>query len=392
MRLLFPIALLAFISLGLPDGVLGVAWPSMRRTFDVPLSHLGILLGAATVGYLASSFSSGPLVAHLRIGRLLLVSSGVMAVSLLSYAVAPGWPTVIAGGVLGGLGGGAIDAGVNAFAASRCSPRQTAWLHASYGVGAMLGPLLMTALLATGTSWRWGYVVIAGAVAAMALAFAMTLDRWPASADRSAAAAGVPDLVDTLRRPRVIVHVALFFLYTGLEVSAGQWSYSFLTEARGVAPTAAGLWVSVYWASLTIGRVALGTVARVATVDAMLRASMALAPLAALLVWLGDSRIGAPVGLVALGLALAPVYPLLVSATPGRLGAGHAVHAIGVQVAAAYLGAAAVPGTIGLLARDVGLEVIGPALVAVAVGVLVLHEVVLRQPRPRSPDAVPVQA
>ena len=379
---LFPIALLAFVCLGLPDGVLGVAWPSMRHTFDLPLSQLGALLTAATTGYLLSSAGSGPMLTRLGIGRLLLASSAVMVVSLASYALAPSWPVVIVGGLLAGLGGGAIDAGVNVFAASSCSPRRTAWLHACYGIGAMLGPVLMTAVLTTGGSWRWGYALVAAAVAAMAVVFATTVDRWPRAAPADAPSAAAPGLGAALRQPRVLLHVALFFLYTGLEITAAQWTYTLFTEGRGVPPAVAGLWASGYWASLTVGRVAIAAMARSAATDITLRTSLALAPVAALVIWLGDSRVAAPVGVIALGFALAPVYPLLVAATPRRLGAAYATHAIGVQVAAAYLGAATVPGIAGVLARDFGLEVVGPVLTGTALGVLALHELVLRHGSP----------
>jgi len=137
--MLLGIAFLAFVSLGLPDGVLGVAWPSIRGTFALPISQLGALLFAAMGGYLASSFSSGAVVARIGVGRLLLASSVVMVASLLGSALAPGWRVMLACGVLAGLGAGAIDAGINGYAAAHCSARTVNWLHACYGVGATLG-------------------------------------------------------------------------------------------------------------------------------------------------------------------------------------------------------------------------------------------------------------
>jgi hypothetical protein len=142
--MLLAIALAAFVSLGLPDAVLGVAWPSIRRTFSLPADQLGTLLASAMAGYLVSSFSSGAVVARLGVGWLLFWSSALMVVNSLAYALAPTWGVMVAASVLAGLGAGAIDAGINAFAAARFSPRRVSWLHASYGVGATLGPLLMT--------------------------------------------------------------------------------------------------------------------------------------------------------------------------------------------------------------------------------------------------------
>jgi fucose permease len=390
-RMLLLIGIVAFVSLGLPDGVLGVAWPSIRRSFTLPLSELGVLLGASTLGYLASSFSSGPVAARLGIGRLLLWSSILMVISSLGYATAPAWPVMLLGGLLAGLGAGAIDAGINAFAAAHVPARLVNWLHASYGVGAMLGPLLMTGVLTAGLSWRWGYAAIGALLAAMTLCFAATLGLWdvergrahtPAGAtgDADACRSGRAGFAATLRRPRLWMNVTLFFVYTGLEVTAGQWMYSLLTEGRGISPATAGLWVAVYWGSLTLGRVVFGALTLRFSSTALLRTGLIGAPLAAAVIWFDPVLLGF-LGLAPLGFSLAPIYPLLISATPQRLGPEHADHAIGFQVAAAYLGSAALPGAAGMLARAHGLEIIGPFLLAAAGALLALHEVVLRQTR-----------
>jgi fucose permease len=375
------IAVLAFVSLGLPDGVLGIAWPSVRRTFELPLSQLGVLLTVAMAGYLTSAFANGHIVARIGVGRLLAWSSVTMVVSSLGYAVAPRWAVMVASSLLAGLGAGAIDAGINAFAAARLSARHVTWLHACYGVGATLGPLLMTSVLAGGWGWRWGYAIIGLALAAVTVCFAATREAWDAGAP-ARDAAGPPAEVgigDALRRRPVWIHIALFFAYTGVEVTAGQWSYSLLTEARGVAMTLAGSAVAAYWGSLTLGRLVFGALARRHAAERLLRLALAGAPVAALVIWLAPGDLGGVLGLAALGFALAPVYPLLISLTPARVGAAYANHAIGVQVAAAYLGTAALPGAAGVLARAIGLEVIGPFLLAASLIVLGLHEVARRE-------------
>jgi fucose permease len=384
--MLLAIALMAFVSLGLPDGVLGVAWPSIRRTFDLPLSQLGSLLAAAMVGNLASSFSSGWVVARIGVGRLLLCSSVLMVANSFAYALAPAWWVMVAAAVWAGLGAGAIDAGINAFAAVRFSPRLVTWLHASYGVGAMLGPLLMTAVVTSGIGWRAGYALIGGVLVAMAVSFLLTLRLWemgssPANADGDAAAAG---LLETLRQPLAWLNMALFFVYTGLEVSVGQWSYTLLTESRGVSPGLAGTWIAVYWASLTAGRVVCGVLARHVAASRLLRLATAGAVLGALLLWWDRAASLGPVGLALTGFTLAPVYPLLIAETPGRLGSSHVRAAVGFQVAAASLGTAALPGLAGLLAARMGLEVIGPFLFCAAAVLLCLHEIAARCARATS--------
>ncbi len=378
------------MSLGLPDGVLGVAWPSIRRTFALPISQLGTLLVAAMAGYLVSSFSSGAIVARIGVGRLLLWSSVLMVMSSAGYAVAPVWRAMVAGGVLAGLGAGAIDAGINAWAAARCSPRRVTWLHACYGLGAMLGPLLMTGILTAGLPWRWGYALIGLILSGMAVCFFLTVNLWEVSPSAGGSAREVPaeraaGVLETLRRPLVWMNIALFFLYTGLEVTAGQWTYSLLTEARSMSPGVAGIWVGVYWGSLTVGRVASGALTRRVSPLTLLRLSMSVAPMGALLIWSDATRAAGVLGLALLGFSFAPIFPLLISSTPGRLGAAYATHAIGFQVAAAYLGTAAIPGGAGVLAKWYGLEIIGPSLFSTAVALLLLHELVLRLIRVRRP-------
>jgi fucose permease len=391
MLVLLAIALVAFVSLGLPDGVLGVAWPSIRRSFDLPPAQLGVLLTSAMVGYVASSFSSGEVVARLGIGRLLFWSSVLMVANSLAYAAAPTWSVMVAAALLAGLGAGAIDAGINTFAAVHLSPRLVTWLHASYGVGAALGPLLMSGALATGSGWRGGYAVIAAILAAMAVAFQVTRRLWDLAAPPAGPATESvvsPGLFDPLRRPRVWLNIALFFVYTGLEVSAGQWTYSLLTEGRGVAPVAAGGWIAVYWSSLTAGRIVSGALAGRVAPGAMLRTAALGAVASTLLLWRDPGMGLGFLALAGLGCCLAPIYPLLIAETPRRIGAAHAASAIGFQVAAAYLGTAAIPGVVGLLATAHGLGVIAPCLFSTALLLLLLQEVA----RPRAAAVAPAHA
>lgn len=386
------IAVLAFVSLGLPDGVLGVAWPSMRSTLGLGVGELGSLLAAAMVGYLASAFASGTLVARVGVGRLLLVSALVMTASSLGYALAPGRAMALGAALLAGLGGGAIDAGINAYAARRLPPRLVTWLHACYGVGAMLGPLLITGAIAVVGSWRAGYGILALVLAAMALAFAATRSAWDAQEPDAGAAPGTLEapaasLRETLAYPAVWLNLALFFLYTGLEVTAGQWTYSLLAEARGLDMGAAGLAVSAYWASLSLGRVVFGALAARHSPERLLRVSLAIAPGAALMLWWAPRPVVGLLGLGALGFAFAPIYPLLVAVTPARVGRRRVTQAVGLQVALAYLGAAALPGAAGALAATAGLEAIPPLVVGGALGLGVLHEIAARAARSRSAPA-----
>ena len=374
------IAFVAFVSLGLPDGVNGVAWPSVRRTFGLPVGHLAFLIVAGTCGYLVASFSSGSVVRQLGVGKLLLVSSLLVVGASAGYAIAPVWPVMVLLGVCSGLGAGAIDAGLNAYAARHFSARLVNWLHAVYGVGATLGPLLMTAVLASGHTWRLGYAINAGLLAVMCVCFGLTLKLWeatPPTGTEVPVHPEYPGTLETLRRPVVALSVALFFLYTGVEVTAGAWTYSLFVESRGVSPAVAGMWVSIYWASLTAGRIVFGTVASKLAPLAMTRSVMLVAPLGAVLIWLNVSPLASFLGLALMGFCFAPMFPTLISLTPGRVGRGAADQAVGFQISAASLGAAGVPGVTGLLTKWGGLEVVGPVLLVVSLLLLVLHEAII---------------
>ena len=373
---LAPLAFLAFVSLGLPDGVLGVAWPSLRRSFDRPIDQLGLILLAIMAGYLASSFSAGAVLEHLGVGRLLVASSLLVAVSAAAWAATPWWVPILGGAFVSGLGAGAIDAGINAFAAARFTPRVITWLHACWGLGAMLGPLVMTAAVTAGPGWRWGYVLLAATLLAMAACFRLTLGLWqlPAAEGVPPARGVAASLREALREPPVRANALLFFLYTGAEASAGQWAFSLLTESRGMATAGAGLAASAYWGSIFAGRLAFGAMAHHVAPSTLLRLGMAGAPVAALVVSLTRSGAGGAVGLFALGLLLAPIFPLLIAETPARVGERHAAHAIGFQISAATLGAGTLPAAAGLLARHAGLESLGPFLLAAAALLLLLHE------------------
>jgi fucose permease len=374
-RSLSLIALLAFMSLGLPDGVLGVAWPSLRRSFALPMSELGVLLWAAALGYLVSSVASGALVARIGLGHTLVVSSAATGASALGYALAPHWGMVVASAAVAGLGAGAIDAGVNAFAAARLSPRWTTWLHASYGIGAALGPLVTGAILALTSSWRAAYAAIGLVLAPITVAFALTANRWTAKPNPTRPGPGEPSIIDALRRPAVLASTVPFFVYAGLEVGAGQWAYSWLVEGRHVPAGLGAAWLAVYWGSLTTGRVALGALTSRVTTETLLRTSLVAVPVGILVLWAGVGPAAGAGGLLLLGLALAPIFPLLIAATPDRVGPHYATHAIGFQVAAFYMGSAALPGVAGLLAHRFGLDTLGPFLLATAASLGVLYRI-----------------
>jgi fucose permease len=375
------VAYLMFIVLGFPDGMLGVAWPSMMRDFRVQNAQMGTLLLAATVGFLLTSFNTGRLIRWFDVSNLLVVSSLVRGVGLLGMAFAPQWPWLVAASFIFGLGSGAIDGGMNTYFAMRIrSARLMNWLHASFGLGATIGPILLTTLFSLGILWRWGYVLVAGLQVAVGLAIFLRAGEWQMR--REATETGLHtshrSTRATLARPIVWVNIAIFFLYAGMEVTAGNWSYSLFTEARGVVPEVAGLWAGLYWGSFTIGRFFFGVVAnRFAVIPTVRAASLTAVAASALLWWNPVNWVGF-LGLLILGFAMAPIFPLLVTATPLRLGAADAGNAIGFQVAAASFGIGVLPGLAGALADYTSLEVVGPFLVVWLIVMAALHEIAVR--------------
>ena len=374
--LLIGLAYLGFVSLGLPDGLHGVAWPFIRATFHLPLDALGTLLVMFTIGYLLSSFSSGRLLAHMNVGALLAFSCLLMAISLAGYALTPRWLWMVALGTVAGAGSGAIDAGLNTYAATHFSPRTVNWLHACYGVGAAIGPVIMTTVLNAGHSWRWGYAIVAMSQLAMAMAFGLTRNLWttPRLGSQAKVVRPVASSRSTLRLPVAWLSIAIFFVYTGLEAAAGTWAFSLFTEGRAIAMREAGLWVSIYWGSLTAGRLVFGFVAEWRAARLLLRLCLLGIALGAALIWLNLANLSSFLGLALMGFAAGPIFPSMIAATPRRLGEAHTANAVGFQIAAAVLGQSLLPATVGIVANRLGLESVGPSLLLAAVLLIALHE------------------
>lgn len=374
-RFLVALMFIGFISLGLPDGLLGVAWPSIAGGFGVGLDSLGTLLIASTVGFLCAGVLSGRLLARLGVGALLAASCLATAVSLIGYALAPSWLALLPLAVVLGAGGGAIDAGINTYAAATSSPRVITWLHACYGVGATAGPALMTTVLGAGQPWQIGYAIVGAGQLALAACFLLTRGRWAADSQASIAMhsdEGAAGLRASLRLPAVWLGVAVFALYTGFEVTAGQWSYTLFTVGRGVDPAVAGAWISLYWFGLTAGRFVAGAVANRVSPATMLWAGALGAVAGALLVGLVAAPWASVAGLLLTGFALAPIFPALIATTADRVGREYAASAIGLQVAAANVGVAVIPWLVGLAVGATGPAVIAPAIVAVGLAYLAL--------------------
>lgn len=378
------LAFIAFVALGLPDGLLGVGWPSIRTGFAIPLDAIGMLLTASVAGYMTSSFLSGFLLSRVGVGRVLAASCFLTGLALIGYTIVPAWWMMVLLGVFAGLGAGAIDAGLNTYVASHFSEGIMQWLHACWGIGITIGPIIMTLGLTNLNTWRFGYRVVGVFQLVLAVGFALTLRMWSQNG-AFAANEGEKRLTDyktpmgeTLRQPRVWLSVLLFVLYVGAEGGLGTWTYSLLTESRGVDTLLAGFFAGSYWFTFTIGRIVAGLFAKRAGVDKLVLGGLAGALLgAALLVW-NPSEMANVVAVAVIGLSIAPIFPALTSGTRTRVGDHLAANTIGMQMAATGFGMAFMPSLMGVLARRVSLEIIPVMLLAVYALVLGVYLLAMR--------------
>jgi len=377
---LLSLAFIGFVSLGLPDAVIGVAWPSVRDTFQLRQGAVGLVLVVSGVGYLLSSFFAGRLMHTFGIGLVLAASTGLVATAMYGFAFSTMWATFVFCALVHGLGSGAIDSGLNGYAAHHMSARHLIWLHACYCFGALIGPVLMSTVLANGRHYSAGYSAVGGTMLAMSIVFLITHQSWGETSSTANSIRLPVGAGSALRYLAVWLQMAVFFLYTGLEVAFSQWTFTVLTESRHVSPGTAGIAVGVYWGCIGAGRVVSGLIADRVGIDRLLRYCLLGAGIGALLFAARLPVEAAFLGLSLAGFGLAPVFPCLMSRTPQRLGAELSAHAIGFQVGAAMIGAAVVPGTLGIMAGMGGLEAV-PVGTVVLFGILsLLHERLVRLP------------
>lgn len=370
-RRLLRLSYVGFISLGLPDTVLGAAWPTMRAELQLPLDAAGALLLLATVGVVIASSASTWLRARWGTGAVLVGSTWLAGAALIATGLARSGGQLLAAALVAGLGGGAIDASLNDHVARHHEARHLSWLHACWGIGAALAPLAVAAVLATGASWRIAYGVLASVEVLLSLAFLRTAGQWRALAAPAQHAHADGRL--TLRWP-LVASVLLFYLYGGLEAGTGLWTSSLLIETRGLSPARAGGAVALFWGALTLGRIVFGLRADSIGPVRVLRFSCYGALGACVVLALpGTPSFVALVAIAALGLSLAPIYPMAMHDTPSRFGEPWGTRLVGYQVAAASLGIATLPWLLGTIAKRSALSVLPMLLVLLALCLIVLQ-------------------
>lgn len=370
-----------FVALGLPDGVLGTVWPSLRDDLGATQSGLGFLAAAATTGYVAASLTSGRVAARLGPGSTLAAGAAVGVVALTGIAASPAWAAVVAAHLLLGVSLGTVDAGGNAWMALARGPGPLHLLHAGFGVGATAGPLVATAFVADADPgrWRWAYASVVVVQLMALVAVVATRHRFAPTSTRVAARGGAAptghrgggDRDDEHRggvpRRRLLTLVLVWFaVYVGAEVAVGQWTFTVFTEGRGWRDAHAGVLVATYWGGLLAGRVVVGLVGERLDLDRLQHRSTLMAAAAAVVLWLDPAGAGwtaVPV----LGLGFATLFPLMVNRTPTLVGRDATATTVGRQLAASAAGMTGAPLAIGILADRRGIQVAPVAVVVLTV-------------------------
>ncbi|MGI9666101.1 MAG: MFS transporter [Acidimicrobiia bacterium] len=356
------VLLYGFALLGMPGAALGVAWPSMADDLARDLGDLGVLTLLTGISYALVSLVSGSLTKRVPAGRLLVLAAVLATVGLVGYAAANSFIVLAIAAIPIGIAGGTVDAIGNAHVAVRHGSRAMGFIHASFGFGAMLAPLMMTALAAIGAAWRVGFALLAVAQIVLAVGFLITREayRMPMEGRKER-----PERTGSYRL--LGLSVWTFFVYAGVEGSTGFWAFTLLSEGQGVNATVAGLAVAAHWGALFASRLALGVVGDRVPADVTVTLSGIFLVVGLGAMWWNPSAIVSIGGLVVAGFASGPVFPLEVILTTPRFGEQFTPWAVGYQLAAATTAIAFVPAIIGMLVNSFGPLVIAPALVILAI-------------------------
>lgn len=368
----------AFISLGLPDSILGVAWPAMRADLGQPLASVGLITIALTICSAISSFASGMVVKRIGTGAVVMLSGFLTGLALLGFSMTSsfGWLLMLA--IPLGLGAGAVDASLNHFVAAHYSSRHMNWLHGFWGVGATLGPFIMGSALAGAAGWAGGYRTVALIQLTLSVLLLLTLPLWRREhsvAPDESTAAGAPAVFKPTSRRALWLAPLTFLLYVAAEMGTGLWAASILVNDRHMDAQTAGLWVSVFFGSITAGRFGIGLVANRLGNRRLIRLGILCAVTGASLFAIpGLPAYVSLAGLVLMGVGCAPVFPSLMHETSRRFTPELARKVIGRQIGAAYVGGSVMPAACGLLATYAGLGVVMPFVVLLLLLLLVTSE------------------
>ena len=378
--LLLGVIYLSFISLGLPDSLLGSAWPMMYGAFGVPVSFAGVISVIISLGTIVSSLQSDRLTRALGTGKVTALSVGLTALALFGFSVSSSFWMLCLWAIPYGLGAGSVDASLNNYVALHYASRHMSWLHCMWGVGASVGPAIMGYALAGGQGWPMGYRYISLIQIALTAVLLFSLPLWKGRAQApNGAGEGRPmKLHEVLAIPGAKAVMLTFFCYCAVEGTAGLWASSYLVLQRGVAAETAAGFASLFYLGITAGRAASGFLTLKFNDTQMIHIGQVilLTGILALLLPLGQDA--ALAGFVLLGLGCAPIYPSIIHSTPAHFGAERSQAVIGVQMACAYVGGCVMPPLFGFLASRITVALLPFYLLALALLMVAMHERLVR--------------
>lgn len=382
-HLLLVVIYLSFISLGLPDSLLGSAWPSMYPQFEVPVSYAGVISMIISLGTIVSSLQSDRLTRRFGAGKVNAVSVALTAVSLFGFSISGSYWALCLWAIPYGLGAGSVDAALNNYVALHYASRHMSWLHCMWGVGASLGPYIMEWALRGGLGWNMGYRAVSVLQIILAAILFFSLPLWKRqwaeeAADGSAVRPKALSLKEIVGIPGAKEVMLSFFCYCSLECTAMLWASSYLVLHDGLTPERAAGYASLFCIGITLGRAICGFLTYRLNDVQMVRLGLGIICVGVLVLLLPLGEQASIAGLVLSGLGCAPVYPCLIHSTPAHFGAERSQAIIGVQMASAYVGICVMPAVFGLIANHISVSLFPFYLLFFLVLLMVMHQRMVR--------------
>ena len=382
--LLLAIIYLSFISLGLPDSLLGSAWPTMYPQLGVPVSYSGIVFMIISVGTIISSLQSDRLTRRLGTGKVTAFSAALTAMALFGFSASHTFWRLCLWAIPYGLGAGSVDASLNNYVALHYESKHMSWLHCMWGVGAASGPYIMGAVITGGGTWNGGYRCIAIIQIVLTAVLLCSLPLWKGrpqvqDASGSAVEAKMLSVKEVLQLRGAKNVLICFFCYCALEQTTGLWASSYLTLYKGVPAEMAASFASMFFIGITAGRALNGFLAMKLNDVQMVRMGQGLIACGIIVMLLPLGAAVSLAGFVLIGLGCAPVYPCLIHATPTYFGADKSQAVIGIQMACAYVGTSLMPPLLGLIAVHITVSLLPAYLLALLALMTVMHERLLRR-------------
>ena len=385
LNLLLPIIYLAFVSLGLPDSLLGAAWPSMYPEFGMPVSYAGVISMIIAAGTIVSSLQSDRLTRRFGTGKVTAASVAMTAFALWGFSASHSFYLLCLWAIPYGLGAGSVDASLNNYVALHYASRHMSWLHCMWGVGASLGPHIMGYALSDGRSWNMGYRYVALIQIVLTAILLFSLPLWKSGTSHSDNAGEEKRTTESALSLRQILQIpgakaimAAFFCYCALEQTTALWASSYLVLYKGTSAETAASYASLFFVGITVGRALSGFLTLKWNDSQMVRLGQGLILLGVVAVLIPGSDQIALAGFILIGFGCAPVYPCMIHATPEYFGADKSQAVIGVQMASAYVGTCLMPPLFGLLAGALSISLLPYYLLAVLLVMVVSHEALIR--------------